>query len=217
MLLQLKDICKDFGDGPILRDVSLELERGQSIAVVAPSGAGKSTLLSIVGLLMAPDSGSLLIDGQDVLALNDDVVSQVRAEKIGFLFQHTQLVGSLRAIENVTTQLSFVKSPDRKLGVQQADQRAEELLQQLGIEDRMHYFPSQMSVGQKRRVATARALFLEPEFIIADEPTNDLDQANADIVVAALFSRVESGEAGLIYATHDMQLAQRADAICRLA
>ncbi|MDR1015409.1 MAG: ATP-binding cassette domain-containing protein [Coriobacteriales bacterium] len=216
MLLQLCAIGKDFGTESILKDVTLTLERGQSLAVVAPSGAGKSTLLSIAGLLLEPSEGTLLIDGEDAAQLNDNARSVLRAEKIGFLFQHTQLIGALRASENASVPANFIHTPSRRMSVADRTKRAKELLGGLGLEDRLHHYPYQLSVGQKRRVATARALFLDPPLVIADEPTNDLDAENARIVTDALFGRVLSGEAALLYATHDESLAARADRVLAL-
>lgn len=216
MLLELKGVSKDYGAGAIVDGVSFSLDRGQSLAVSAPSGAGKSTLLSMAGLLLAPSAGELFIDGENMACANDDVRSRARARKVGFLFQHTQLVGTLRAIENVTVAASFARGGAGEMTDAQADESARELLVSLGLEERIYYYPHQLSIGQKRRVATARALLLHPPLIIADEPTNDLDVDNAKIVVDALFERVESGEAALLYATHDPELAARADSVLYL-
>lgn len=200
----------------VLHDVSFTLDRGQSLAVVAPSGAGKSTLLSIVGLLLEPTSGQVLIDGVDAATLSDDERSRMRAETIGMLYQHTQLIGSLRAVENVALPADFVVTPELQMSDEEVEQRATGMLQSFGLENRMYHFPFQMSIGQKRRVATARALFLNPALIIADEPTNDLDEENSQKVVDALFAPVASGKSALIYATHDLELAQRADNILKI-
>lgn len=218
MYLELKGVCKSYGEGAVLKDVSFGLEKGRSLAVVAPSGAGKSTLLSIAGLLLSPDAGSVLVDGRDVTELDDDARSLVRGRKVGFLFQHTQLVGTLRAWENVAVAADFARAGARDAGgaantcADAVKQRSIELLESLGLADRVYHFPHQLSVGQKRRIATARALINEPELIIADEPTNDLDRANAERVVDALFARVRAGRSALLFATHDMAVAARADA-----
>ena len=212
MLLELDNIGKSYGDARVLAGVGLSLDRGQSVAVVAPSGAGKSTLLSIAGLLLEPTEGRVLLDGEDAGALDDDARSHLRADKIGFLFQHTQMVGALRAIENVQVPTRFSRG-----GKADAAAAAEAALVALGLEDRIYHYPHQLSIGQKRRVAAARALVNDPDLIIADEPTNDLDEQNAKKVVEALFERVRTGRSGLLYATHDRELASRADRIVDLA
>ena len=212
MLLELKNISKSFDDAAVLSGVSLALDRGQSVAIVAPSGAGKSTLLSIAGLLYAQTSGQVLIDGADAAMLSDDEQSALRAQKIGFLFQHTQLVGTLTAAENAALPADFTKGAAAKSDAE-VDERARRMLADFGLGERLDYLPSQLSVGQKRRVATARALFNDPALIIADEPTNDLDAENSARVVDALFARVATGDAGLLIATHDQDLAARADTI----
>lgn len=214
MYLEMRGVCKNYGETAVLKDVSFGLEKGRSLAVVAPSGAGKSTLLSIAGLLLSPDAGSLLVDGCDVSALGDDGRSLVRGRKVGFLFQHTQLVGTLRAWENVAVAADFACGSE---SAEDVKRRSIVLLESLGLADRVHHFPHQLSVGQKRRIATARALINDPELIIADEPTNDLDRDNVARVVDALFARVRAGESALLFATHDMGVAARADARYDLA
>ena len=216
MLLKLEHISKTYDEEAVLRDVSLELDCGQSVAIVAPSGAGKSTLLSIAGLLLEPTEGRVVIDGVDASSLSEEQRCAIRAEHIGFLFQHTQLIGSLRAVDNVTLPADFAHEAGKRLSDAEVESRARERLVAFGLEDRLYHFPSQLSVGQKRRIATARALFLDPKLIIADEPTNDLDEQNAQLVIEALFAPVRQGKAGLLYATHDKALAERADRIVRL-
>ena len=211
MLLELRNIGKAYDETAVLEAVDLSLDRGSSMAITAPSGAGKSTLLSIAGLLLAPTSGEVLIDGVDAGGLTDDERSHLRADKIGFLFQHTQMIGSLRAVENVTVPARFASEPRPEVA-----KRAIEMLGSLGMGDRVDYYPHQLSIGQRRRVATARALINDPALIIADEPTNDLDAENAEIVMRALFDRVAAGESALLYATHDPDLASRADTVLKL-
>ena len=214
----------------VFQNVNLTVERGESVAVVAPSGAGKSTLLSIAGLLLQPSKGSVFVDGENMTDATDDVRSAMRAGTIGLLFQHTQLIGSLRAIENVMLPADFAQPKQRDDASDSSFQisssngtyadvetRAEQMLEAFGLTDKMYHYPYQLSVGQKRRIATARALILNPALIIADEPTNDLDPKNAKIVVDALFKRVGEGSAGMLVATHDAELAKRADRTFELA
>ena len=210
-LLEVKDISKSFGENEIIRDTSFSIEAGDTIAFVSPSGSGKSTMLSMVGLLLTPDSGEILLeDGTNVLTLDDKPLSRLRQRLFGFVFQSTQLVGSLRAIENVTAPTGFARGLDFD-----AIERAKELLERFGLSDRMYHYPSQLSVGQKRRVAVARAMIMHPQLILADEPTNDLDEESAETVTNALFAYAAEGNA-LLYATHDAELAQRAATIMTL-
>lgn len=205
-LLSIENVSKAFGGTSIIERTSIEVKSGDTIALVSPSGSGKSTMLSMAGLLLTPDEGRIVTeDGRNALELPDDELSKLRQDLIGFVFQSTQLIGSLRAIENVTAPASFIKG---KLGFN-PEERAAELLEQFGLKDRMLHYPHQLSVGQKRRIAVARAMLLEPRIIIADEPTNDLDEASAAEVADALFKYAAQGNA-LLYATHIGSLAERA-------
>ncbi len=210
-LLQVKEVFKAFGDNQIINSTSFDVNAGDAIAFVSPSGSGKSTMLSMVGLLLTPDSGQIITaSGMDALTLGDKDASRLRRQLFGFVFQSTQLVGSLRAIENVTAPAGFAGKLDFN-----PDERAKELLERFGLGSRMYHYPHQLSVGQKRRVALARAMILQPQIIIADEPTNDLDAESAATVADALFSYAAEGNA-LLYATHVSALAQRAQTVMTL-
>ena len=181
-----------------------------SLAFVSPSGSGKSTLLSMLGLLLSSTTGTVVVDGQDSDALGDKELSRLRRETFGFVFQHTQLVGSLRAVENVMAPANFAgKLPF------DARERAEQLLGGLGLADRLMHYPYQLSIGQKRRVSVARALLLDPPIVIADEPTNDLDADSSSSVADTLFERAANGGI-LLFATHDRELASRASRVMHL-
>ena len=207
-LLQVKDIAKSFGENEIIAPTSFEVNAGDTIAFVSPSGSGKSTMLSMAGLLLTPDSGEVCVEGGgNALLLGDKELSRLRQRTFGFVFQSTQLVGSLRAIENVTAPAGFAGKLDFD-----PVQRAQELLEQFGLGDRMYHYPHQLSVGQKRRIAVARAMIMSPKVIIADEPTNDLDEESAATVADALFAYAGKGNA-LLYATHVPALAERADIV----
>ncbi len=211
-LLEIRGISKSFGDNVVIEDCSFAVNPGDTIAFTSPSGSGKSTLLSIVGLLLSPDTGSILLeDGSDALSFDDRKLSQLRQQLFGFVFQSPQLVGSLRAIENVAAPASFVADTLPY----NPQERAEELLCRFGLKDWIYHYPHQLSVGQKRRVAVARAMLLEPKIIIADEPTNDLDTESAAEVTNALFEYVTQGRA-LLYATHLSDLAARAKTVMTL-
>lgn len=210
--LEIKNVSKSFDGTPIIEDTSFAIEAGSTIALTSPSGSGKSTMLSMAGLLLAPDSGSIVTEnGICALSLPDGELSLLRQRLLGFVFQSTQLIGSLRAIENVTAPARFVRG---KLPFK-PEERAGELLERFGLADKMLHYPHQLSVGQKRRVAVARAMLLEPKIIIADEPTNDLDEASAASVSNALFDYAAQGNA-LLFATHVPELAARAQTVMKL-
>ncbi len=209
-VLSVHDLGKSYGDTVILENISFEVNDGESVAFVSPSGSGKSTMLSMLGLLLSPTAGTIEVDNKDVANLADRELSYLRRHTFGFIFQHTQLVGSLRALENVETPANFAKG----LNFDPRD-RAKELLRSFGLSDRMDHYPFQLSIGQKRRVATARALLLDPHIVIADEPTNDLDVTSAQTVIDALFAHVQAGGV-LLFATHDPELADHADRVMHL-
>jgi putative ABC transport system ATP-binding protein len=228
-LLAAQGLGRSFAYEHIFADLSFKLTRGMSAAVVGPSGAGKSTLLSVLGLLLNKTAGNLAFYNKDVENLNASDLARHRRLNIGFVFQHTQLLGSLRALDNVLIGKTLLRRQDNQSlrerfasDTQHATlpnilcERAEELLTSFALTERRYHFPHQMSVGQKRRVAVARALLLKPPLILADEPTNDLDAASAKLVASALFSAVEQGQT-LVYATHDEGLASRADMIIELS
>ncbi len=209
-MLEVKGLGKSYGDQTILEGISFTVRSGESVAFVSPSGSGKSTLLSMLGLLLSSTTGTVVVDGQDTDDLDDQQLSALRRNVFGFVFQHTQLVGSLRAVENVEAPALFAK--DLPFNVRE---RAEGLLRSVGLGERLEHYPFQLSIGQKRRVALARALMMDPPVIIADEPTNDLDAKSAQSVADQLFARVEEGGI-LLFATHDANLATRATRVMHL-
>lgn len=210
-LLHVENVSKVYGDAHIIENTSFEVNEGDAIAFVSPSGSGKSTMLSMAGLLLTPDSGRILLrDASDALVLGDAELSRLRRELFGFVFQSTQLVGSLRAIDNVTAPTGFAGKLDFD-----PVERAKGLLERFGLSDRIYHYPHQLSVGQKRRVALARAMILRPKILIADEPTNDLDTQSSASVADALFEYVQEGNA-LLYATHIEPLAARASTVMHL-
>lgn len=210
MYIEAIDLGKSYGDAVVIEHTSFRVEDGESISFVSPSGSGKSTLLSMIGLLLDPTAGSVVVDGLDAGKLSDDARSELRLRSFGFVFQHTQLIGSLRAWENVATPARFAGKVDFD-----PKQRAIQLLERFGLSDRLYHYPHQLSVGQKRRVAVARALMLSPKVVIADEPTNDLDLESATSVADTLLEYADQGNI-LLYATHDLELAERAGTVMRL-
>ena len=205
MLLTCDRISKVYEGGTVVANVTFSVEAGQMVALVGASGCGKSTLLSIAGLMLSPTAGHVELDGRRTDELDDRSLSRLRAESFGFVFQHNQLLGSLRALDNVLVPSCFAYQGD-------CQQRAMELMESFGLGDRLYHYPHQLSVGQKRRVALARALLLSPSMLIADEPTNDLDPATARTVMDVISSFPDEGHAVLL-ATHDMAVARQADRI----
>ncbi len=206
-MIQLKQICRDFevGDQQVhaLDHVSLDIDRGEYIAIMGPSGSGKSTLLNIIGLLDRPSAGSYILDGDNVTTLPDAVQSRIRRDKIGFVFQFFHLVPRLTAAEN--TELPLVLA-----GFPPAERRArvDHILEAVGLAERKDHKPDQLSGGQRQRVAIARATILEPAVILADEPTGNLDRASGREVLEVL-EKLNRENITLIVVTHDPDIAGR--------
>lgn len=203
MLLEAKNLKMAYEGSVVLAGIDLVVQAGDTVSLQGASGCGKSTLLSVLGGLLEPTSGTVRVEGEELDWSDDAAMSRLRSEAFGFVFQHTQLIGPLRAIDNVLVGSCFAYKGDQY-------DRAVELLELMGMADRMHHFPNQLSVGQRRRVALARALLLEPPIIVADEPTNDLDPENADAVAELLlgYADADAGRA-VVMATHDPVLAAR--------
>lgn len=206
---QCKQMAKSFaGDGvetQALQDIDVTLEAGDFISIIGPSGSGKSTLLSLIGTLDRPTSGELHYDGKPINKLNSKELSDFRFENIGFIFQQFHLIPTLTALENVMAPLFGRKVPyDKK-------ERAEQLLAQVGLADKAGSLPSQLSGGQQQRVAVARALVHEPKWLLADEPTGNLDTDTGEIIFNLLRSLNEEKGCGVLFVTHDPALAERAN------
>ncbi|PYU88786.1 MAG: ABC transporter ATP-binding protein [Acidobacteria bacterium] len=194
-----------------LRDVSFRVEKGEMIATMGPSGSGKSTLLNIIGGLDRPSEGSVIIDGRDTTGLNDDDLTRLRREKIGFIFQFFNLLPTLTAQENVALPLYLTGA-----GGKEARARALEMLERAGLGDRTEHLPDELSGGEQQRVAMARALILSPPLILADEPTGNLDSKNGQEVLA-LFKRLQSRfGTTVIMVTHDAKAAAFCDRILNM-
>ncbi len=214
-MLKLDNIAKVYRTDTVethaLRDVSLAVDEGEFVAVAGPSGSGKTTFLNVVGLLESYERGTYRLDGEDVSALNDSARSKLRGEKIGFVFQGFNLIAELSVFDNVDVPLRYrgMRAPERK-------ERVTEVLHRVGLSGRMRHLPAQLSGGQQQRVAIARALVGAPRFLLADEPTGNLDSATAAGVMALLDDLHQSG-ATIIMVTHDADLAARAGRIIHLA
>ena len=211
-MLELIDVVKEYpspGGGEslcVLKDISLKVEKGQSIAVVGPSGSGKSTLLNIIGALDRPSSGKVLLDGSDLAVLGDDRLAGVRNLKIGFVFQLHHLLPQLTVLENVIIPTLAGKT---KSSQKENNERAESLLERVGLSDWIRHRPGELSGGQMQRVAVVRALINEPKLLLADEPTGSLDKVASGNIADLLVELNESEGVTLITVTHSMELAQR--------
>ena len=192
---------------PALKDVCLQVEEGEYLAVMGPSGSGKSTLMNIVGCLDQLTSGTLLIDGQDVGRCTDDQMSDVRLHKIGFIFQSFHLMPYESAMENVALPLSYAGVPKKERRI-----RALEVLEKVGLGDRVDFLPTQMSGGQNQRVAIARAMVNRPKLLLADEPTGALDSASG-LQVMDIFDQLHKEGVTIMMITHDINIARRAERI----
>ncbi len=190
----------------ILRGIDFEIPAGQFAAIEGPSGSGKSTLLGLLAGLDTPSSGDISIDGESIVGLSEDQMAILRGRKIGFVFQSYQLVPTLNAIENVTLPLDLTG-----LAGADSDERAAELLEQVGLGDRLDHYPVQLSGGEQQRVALARAFVSRPPIVLADEPTGNLDSRNGDLVLEMLRSLNRTEGTTLILVTHDSSLASQAD------
>ncbi|MBD9657756.1 MULTISPECIES: ABC transporter ATP-binding protein [unclassified Pseudomonas] len=197
------------GELTILHDLSLELEKGGSLAIVGSSGSGKSTLLGLLAGLDLPSSGRILLAGNDLGSLDEDARARVRAEHVGFVFQSFQLLDSLNALENVMLPLELEGRSD-------ARQRASELLERVGLGARLSHSPRQLSGGEQQRVAIARAFAAEPDVLFADEPTGNLDTHTGERISDLLFELNQERGATLVLVTHDERLAARCQRIIRL-
>jgi putative ABC transport system ATP-binding protein len=188
----------------ILHPLDLEVPRGQFLSIMGPSGSGKSTLLGLIAGLDAPTSGRITIDGQELTALDEDSLARLRGAKIGFVFQFFHLLPSLTALENVLVPMEIA-------GMRDAERRSLELLREMGLSERSHHYPSQLSGGEQQRVALARALANDPPILLADEPTGNLDAANGRHIIQILLDAHERRDTTIVLATHDPELAARAD------
>lgn len=214
-VLELRTVTRTYrteaGLLPVLRDANLTLHAGEIVALVAPSGAGKSTLLHLAGLLEQPDSGAVLIEGENAGHLTDPARTAIRRDQIGFVYQFHHLLPEFTARENVILPQLIAGTPRR-----QATVRAEELLTSFGLAQRLQHLPGKLSGGEQQRVAIARALANSPKILLADEPTGNLDVATAAAVFAELLATIRSHNTSALIATHNPELAARMDRVVTL-
>ena len=206
-MIVLKDVTKTVRSGTedltILDHVSMEIASGEFVAITGASGSGKSTMLGLVAGLDAPSSGQILIDGDDVTAMGEDELAKLRSERVGFVFQSFHLIPSLTAFENVLIPMEI-------LGIKDAKARAAELLEQVGLSNRGHHYPTELSGGEQQRVAIARAFANNPRILLADEPTGNLDSKNGSHIFELMTELHKRNNVTLILVTHDQGLAQKA-------
>jgi putative ABC transport system ATP-binding protein len=213
-MLIAKGLTKEYRTGDheltVLRDVSFSIAQGAFVAIVGPSGSGKTTLLGLLAGLDTPTRGTVILDGADLSEMDEDARARLRGEKVGFVFQTFQLIPTLTAVENVQVPLEL-------RGDGGAAPRARELLGRVGLADRLHHFPSQLSGGEQQRVAIARAFSNAPRILFADEPTGNLDTDTGGRIVELLESLNRESGTTVLLVTHDLSLAARAERVIRLS
>lgn len=213
MILQLNHLTKTFKSGErsliVLSDITFTLEEGSSTAIVGPSGSGKTTLLGLCAGLDTPTSGTVTLCGESMSDLTEDERAKLRSEKVGFIFQTFHLISTLTAIENVLVPLEI-------RGVMNGYQKAVNLLDSVGLGDRLTHYPSQLSGGEQQRVAIARAFINKPAILFADEPTGNLDDDTGSDIESLLFNLNKEAGTTLLLVTHDLELASKTDRIIRL-
>jgi putative ABC transport system ATP-binding protein len=207
-MIRLEGVTKVVQSGPekltILHPLDLVVEAGEFLSIMGPSGSGKSTLLGLIAGLDAPTSGRIEIDGENLVDLSEDDLARLRGAKVGFVFQFFHLLPSLTALENVLVPMEIA-------GIADAAARSRKLLEEVGLAERTHHYPSQLSGGEQQRVALARALANDPPILLADEPTGNLDATNGSHIVEILLDIHERRGTTIVLATHDRDLAEKAD------
>ena len=212
-ILKIDQLEKTYSSGSkkltVLQDVSFEVEEGATFSIVGPSGSGKTTLLGLCAGLDQPDSGTVELCGQNLSELDEDQRAQLRNKEVGFIFQDFQLLPTLTALENVIVPLELQ-------GVKNAAKKGIELLTKVGLGNRFHHYPSQLSGGEQQRVALARAFSNSPKILFADEPTGNLDEETGEKVIKLLFELNQEAGTTLVIISHDLDLANRTQQILRL-
>lgn len=206
-MIQIKNVTKIVRSGAddltILDDVSIEIPDGQFVAITGASGSGKSTLLGLIAGLDAPTTGAILVDGEDITKMSEDNLATLRSDKLGFIFQSFHLIPSLTAFENILIPMEIRGQKDSK-------DRAKDLLQQVGLTNRGHHYPTELSGGEQQRIAIARAFANNPKILLADEPTGNLDSRNGAHIFELMSNLHGQNNLSLVLVTHDQNLAERA-------
>ena len=210
-ILKLTDICKDYMQGKepvrVLKNINLTVHKGDYLAIMGPSGSGKTTLMNLIGCLDVPTSGTYELEGENLQDLTDDRLADIRNKHIGFVFQSFHLLPKMDALENVALPLLYAGVP-----LKERQQRAEEALKAVGLEERIHFLPNQLSGGQCQRVAIARAMVGKPTMLLADEPTGALDTKSGNQIME-IFRRLSEEGMTIIMITHEQSIAECADKI----
>ena len=212
-LLELQDIHLNYKTEStaveVIRGVSLKINSNESMAIVGKSGSGKTSLIMLIAGLECPNSGKIIFEGEDISQYSEDRLADVRKRKIGIVFQSFYLIPNYTALENVSLVLEINKVADAK-------KKSMELLEQLGLKDRINHFPSQLSGGEQQRVAIARSIVLNPKLILADEPSGNLDSENSKLIMSLLFKYCKQNGSSLVLVTHDQMLAKECDRIIEI-
>ena len=213
-ILKLTDICKDYQQGKepvrVLKNICLTVEKGDYLAIMGPSGSGKTTLMNIIGCLDVPTSGTYELDGKNLKDLSDDDLAEIRNKHIGFVFQHFHLLPKMTALDNVALPLLYAD-----ISLKERRERAAEALKAVGLEERMDFYPNQLSGGQCQRVAIARAMVGKPDLLLADEPTGALDTKSGNQIME-IFRQLSSEGMTIVMITHEPSIAQCADKTYRI-
>ena len=208
-ILQMKGICKDYQQGKepvrVLKNIDLTVEKGEYLAIMGPSGSGKTTLMNLIGCLDVPTSGEYLLDGKNLQDLSDNALADIRNQHIGFVFQSFHLLPKMDALDNVALPLLYAGVP-----LKERRERAEAALNAVGLSERIHFLPNQLSGGQCQRVAIARAMVGNPDLLLADEPTGALDSKSGDQIMD-IFRQLSQNGMTIIMITHEQAVADRAD------
>ena len=213
-ILKLTDICKDYQQGKepvrVLKNICLTVEKGDYLAIMGPSGSGKTTLMNIIGCLDVPTSGTYELDGKNLKDMSDDDLAEMRNKHIGFVFQHFHLLPKMTALDNVALPLLYADVP-----LKERRERAAEALKAVGLEQRMDFFPNQLSGGQCQRVAIARAMVGKPDLLLADEPTGALDTKSGNQIME-IFRQLSEDGMTIVMITHEPSIADCADKTYRI-
>ena len=214
-LIELTDLWKIYQMGEVefaaLKGVNLEIDKGEFVAVIGPSGSGKSTMMNLIGCLDLPSRGIIRLDTRDISKLGESDLAQIRGKKIGFIFQQFNLIPTLSVLENVMLPLEF-----QEVATSVAQQRGLYLLEMVGLKDRVHHLPSQLSGGERQRVAIARSLAVDPDIILADEPTGNLDSKTGKYILDFLNELHTNEGKTIIIVTHDLNLVKYAEKVVHI-